>query len=75
MSIIRNVYRFYRDGFSEMSLTSRKLWLILIVKLAIMFLILKLFFFQGHLSSRFDSEEEKSEYVRNQLTNKFQKDE
>lgn len=68
MNAIKTIYKFYRDGFQEMSPTSRRLWVILLVKLGVMFLILKLFFFRGHLSSRFDNETDKSEYVLEQLT-------
>jgi hypothetical protein len=46
----------------------RKLWVIIIIKLFIMFAILKLFFFKDFLGSRFDSDKEKSEYVINELT-------
>ena len=38
------VYRFYRDGFREMTL-GRTLWALILVKLFIMFFVLRLFFF------------------------------
>ena len=38
------VYRFYRDGFREMTL-GRTLWALILVMLFIMFFILRLFFF------------------------------
>jgi hypothetical protein len=47
----------------------RKLWLIIIIKLVIMFGVLKLFFFPNELNSKFDSDEEKGNYVIEQLTN------
>lgn len=40
--IIR-IWEFYRDGFREMTL-GRTLWMLILVKLFIMFFILKLFF-------------------------------
>ena len=38
------IYRFYLEGFREMKL-GKTLWLIILVKLFIMFFILRLFFF------------------------------
>lgn len=44
MNLLYKVYRFYRDGFAGMTI-GKSLWLLIIVKVAIMFLVLKLFFF------------------------------
>ncbi len=63
-----NIFRFYYDGFRSMSWWGRRAWLIIIVKLIIMFLILKLFFFPDFLKTNFDSDEERSDYVIEQLT-------
>lgn len=60
-----NIWNFYLEGFRSMTL-GRTLWLIIIVKLFIMFFILKIFFFPnylGHLST----DKEKSEYVGDEL--------
>jgi len=46
----------------------KKLWTIIIIKLFIMFVILKLFFFKDFLNNKFKSEEEKADYVIEQLT-------
>lgn len=51
-----------------MSKSGKKLWLIIILKLIIMFAILKLFFFENFLNSQFNTDEEKIEYVSKQLT-------
>ena len=42
------IYRFYLEGFREMKL-GKTLWLIILVKLFIMFFILRLFFFPNYL--------------------------
>jgi uncharacterized membrane protein len=47
----------------------KKLWAIIIIKLFIMFAILKIFFFKDFLNNKFKSEEEKADYVIEQLTN------
>ncbi len=63
----RNVFYFYYDGFRSMTI-GKKLWMIILIKLFIMFFVLRLFFFPDFLGSRFDTDEEKSEYVLDQLT-------
>lgn len=42
--MITKIFRFYIDGFRSMTL-GRVLWAIILVKLFIMFFVLKLFFF------------------------------
>ncbi len=46
----------------------KKSWIIILLKLFIMFFVLKLFFFPNFLNSRFDNDKEKGEYVLEQLT-------
>lgn len=58
------VWRFYYEGFRSMTL-GRTLWLIILLKLAIMFLVLRLFFFQPVLEGL--SEQEKQEAVGREL--------
>lgn len=45
----------------------RSLWLLIIIKLIIIFGVLKLFFFPDILESRYDSDAERSEAVRSSL--------
>lgn len=63
------VYRFYRDGFRAMTL-GRTLWLIILIKLFIVFAILKVFFFPDFLGSKGDTDMQKSDYVGNELVNR-----
>ncbi|MDE5810682.1 MAG: DUF4492 domain-containing protein [Muribaculaceae bacterium] len=51
MTIIKRIYDFYHDGFASMTV-GRSLWLIILIKLAIIFLVLKIFFFPDFLSSK-----------------------
>lgn len=60
------VWRFYLDGFRQMTV-GRKLWALIIVKLIFIFLILKLFFFPNLLSRDFDTDQERADHVRRQL--------
>jgi hypothetical protein len=50
----------------------RTLWLLVLVKLFIMFVVLKVFFFQSFLG-RFDSDTERENYVREQLIERTDK--
>jgi hypothetical protein len=59
------IFRFYYDGFRSMDV-GRTLWLLILVKLFIMFIVLKIFFFPRYLN-RFDTEEERGDYVSNEL--------
>lgn len=63
---IVRVYRFYRDGFRSMTL-GRTLWAIILVKLFIMFFVLKLFFFPNVLNTRYDNDSQRAEHVRSEL--------
>lgn len=67
-SLASRIYRFYLEGFRDMKL-GKTLWLIILVKLFIMFFILRLFFFPNFLN-RFDSKEEKQEHVSLELINR-----
>jgi len=69
MKLLKNIYYFYVDGFKNQSKLSRKLWLIILIKLFIMFAILKLFFFPNFLNTKFSSDEKKSNYIINTITN------
>ena len=59
------VYHLYYDGFREMKL-GRTLWTIILIKLFIIFVVLKLFFFPNFLKQHANGNE--AEYVATQLT-------
>ncbi len=66
-NILVRIFYFYYDGFKTMTV-GKKLWTIIIIKLFIMFVILKLFFFKNFLSEKFETDKEKGDYVIEQLT-------
>ena len=68
MNLIKRIINFYIVGFRDLDKVGIKLWIIIGIKLFIMFAILKLFFFPDFLNSRFDTDEQKSEYVIQSLT-------
>lgn len=63
--IFIRIFHFYLEGFRSMTL-GKTLWLIILVKLFIMFFILKLFFFPNYLG-KFGSDSEKQEHVSGEL--------
>lgn len=48
----------------------RSLWLMIIIKLVILFAVLKVFFFPDLLSSNYDNDADRAEAVRSTLTDK-----
>lgn len=62
-NLFRNIFNFYYEGFKGMTI-GRTLWLIILIKLFILFAILRLFFFQPSLQG---TDEEKANQVRDNL--------
>lgn len=67
LKIMNRIYRFYCDGFRRMTL-GRTLWKIILIKLVVMFAVLKLFFFPNYLKTHFDNDRQRADHVINQLT-------
>ena len=64
---LRWFYDLYRDGLRSQSRTSRTLWIIVAIKLLIMFAILRPIFFPRVIAQQGDKEAQ-MEYVQDQLT-------
>ena len=65
MNVINRIWRLYYDGFRSMTL-GRTLWAIIIVKLFIIFVVLKLFFFPNYIKEH-AQEGQEAEYVLRKL--------
>lgn len=61
------IIRFYIDGFKSMTI-GKKLWAIIIVKLIVLFLVLRIFFFPNILSERYSTDEQRSDAIRSIMT-------
>lgn len=61
-SIPLKIWRFYIEGFRNMTL-GKTLWAIILIKLFIMFFILRLFFFPNILQQKYDTDEERANQV------------
>lgn len=64
--VLTRVWRFYRDGFREMTV-GRWLWALIIIKLFVIFFIFKLFFFPNLLERDYSTDEERARAVRSSL--------
>ena len=69
ISAINRIIRFYYEGFRNMSWWGNRVWIIILIKLFVIFIILRIFFFRDFLQSNYDTERQKSEYVLDQLIN------
>ena len=65
VTTVKKIARFYIDGFRNMTV-GRTLWIIILIKLAVIFAVLRLFFFQPTLQG--ENERERGEEVLQQLT-------
>ena len=59
------IWNFYLEGFRSMTL-GRTLWVIILLKLFVMFFILKMFFFPDFLRDH-PTDDDKGTYVGNEL--------
>lgn len=65
-TLMGRVVSMYVDGFREMTV-GRKLWALILIKLAIMFLVFRLFFFPDVLKENYDTDAERADAVRGML--------
>lgn len=63
--ILYKVYRFYVDGFRSMTV-GRVLWTVILIKLVVIFLVLKLFFFPDVLKHK-AADGDRAGYVAREL--------
>ena len=69
-SIPLKIWRFYMEGFRNMTL-GKTLWAIILIKLFIMFFILRLFFFPNILQQKYDTDEERANQVIENLISPY----
>ena len=65
----RSVLDMYVDGFKGMTV-GRKLWAIILIKLGIMFLVFRLFFFPNLLQENYYNDDYRDRAVAEQLSNR-----
>lgn len=67
-SFWRRVWLLYYEGFRNMTV-GRSLWVVILIKLFLMFVVIKWIFFPDFLSSHYDNDADKAVAVREKLTN------
>jgi hypothetical protein len=74
--MFKRILFFYIDGFKNLSDLGRKLWVIIIIKLVVIFVIIKVFFFPT-LEQKVSKEEAKDLYLKQitGITTKTKKEE
>ena len=66
--LLSRIFHLYYDGFRTMSL-GKTLWTIILIKLAIIFLVLKLFFFPNYINSNAKNGD-KADFVSKEILNR-----
>lgn len=65
----QKIFLFYVDGFKNMRL-GKRLWLLIGIKLFLLFVVIKWLFFPNFLATNFETDAERATYVLEHLTNK-----
>lgn len=66
MKTLRNFINLYINGFKNMTL-GKTLWSIGIIKILIFIFVFKMLFFNETINTRFDTEQEKINFIYNNL--------
>lgn len=69
LMFLKQIFIFYKDGFKNMNI-GKKLWLIIAIKLFIFIFVLKLFFFPNILQTQFSNDQDRSNFVIENLIKK-----
>ena len=62
----KRVWYLYYDGFRSMTV-GKSLWILILIKLFIFFVIIKWLFFPNVLKENYNTDQERAEAVRNEL--------
>lgn len=68
--MLKGAWNLYYDGFRQMPRWGKILWVIIITKLLIMFIVFKLILMPNYLNKTYTTDEEKSNHVLEQLITK-----
>ena len=65
--LFKRIWLFYFEGFRSMKI-GKKLWLLIAIKLFLLFVVIKWLFFPNILETHFNSDTQRSEYILEHLT-------
>ncbi len=69
-SIFYKIWHLYFDGFKNLSSWGRKVWLIVLIKLFILFAVIRLLFMPDFLKKNYKTDQDRSNQVLENLTTK-----
>ena len=64
---VKQVVQFYLEGFRAMTV-GKTLWVVILIKLFVIFAVLKVFFFSDYLQVNFPTDQQRAEHVLEQIT-------
>lgn len=67
---LKRAFLFYYDGFRNLTDWGKKLWILIIIKGIVLFILMKFIFFPNLLKKNFDNDKDRSNYVIENLTTK-----
>lgn len=65
--MIKQVWSLYYDGFCQMPRWAKVLWVIILAKVLVMFIVFKMIFMPNYLNRVYDSDEERANHVLKEL--------
>ena len=68
-NLTRRIWDLYYEGFRSMTV-GKTLWIIILVKVFIFFVVMKLLFFPNLLKKNYSTDEERASHVRTELINR-----
>ena len=68
MRLLKQISRFYIEGFANLPRWGKQVWLVILIKLFVIFIILKIFFFPNFLKTNFKNDADRSNHVLENLT-------
>jgi hypothetical protein len=68
MNVFKRIFNFYYEGFKNMT-WGKSVWIIILIKVFVIFFILRIFFFPDILKKDFNTDEERGQHVLENLTN------
>ena len=68
-TVMYKAWRFYIDGFKDLSVWGRSVWIIILIKLFILFVIFRLLFMPDVLKKNYKTDQQRSQHVLETLTN------
>lgn len=68
--MLKQFWSLYYDGFRHMPRWGKILWIIILTKILVMFIVFKLLLMPNYLNRNYTTDEEKSNHVFQELTTK-----